>query len=164
MKTLHIIRHAKSRNDLFGIQDFDRPLADRGFADATTMAKRLKAKSTVPDLIISSPALRAITTAKIFAEVLDYPEKKIQLELSIYESFSSDLLQIIHSIPDKFNTTMIFGHNPAFTALFNYLGGTNLDNLPTCGIGTLVVDITTWKDVAPSAIQHSEIDFPKNVF
>ncbi len=163
MKTLYIIRHAKSRKDLFGVNDFDRPLAERGFQDAITMANRLKDKLVVPDVLISSPALRAITTAKLFAETLDYPEKKIQLELDIYEAFSSDILTILQSIPINYNIVLIFGHNPAFTSIFNYLSGCELVNLPTTGIGKLEFDVKSWSEIEMNTAKTNEVDFPKNV-
>ncbi|UKJ06386.1 SixA phosphatase family protein [Solitalea lacus] len=162
MKTLYLVRHAKSDKSLININDFDRPLNDRGLKDAPAMAKILSKKIKNPDLIVSSPALRAFTTAQLFAEVIDYDVESIRLNPSVYAANVTTLLGVINSLEDQLNTVIMFGHNPGLTDLFNYLTDNNLLNLPTCGIVKIDFDLQSWKLVSHGTGTSTYIDYPKN--
>jgi len=161
MKQLVIIRHAKSSWEDSSLKDFDRPLNDRGFHDAPLMAKVLKADQIVPDLTVSSPAKRALTTARFIAEGLDYPKDAIEEELSIYGASVEEMLQLINRLDDQHKTVFLFGHNPTFTALAEFLGDLNIGNLPTCGIVGLRFDLSDWQSVSGGTGTEFFYDYPK---
>lgn len=163
MKTLFLMRHAKSSHYEAGVTDFDRPLNDRGKADAPEMGKRLFKKQVLPDIIISSPAKRALKTAKLVAAELGYDEKKIDLQSDIYEADLDDLMHVIRSIDDKYDKALIFGHNPGFTGLIGYLTNSFIENLPTAGIAAITFDMLTWKQVAAGKGHTLWVDYPKSI-
>ena len=134
MKTLYLARHAKSSWKHPELSDIERPLNKRGKRDAPIIGNLLKGKGVNPDLLISSPAVRARKTAVTIAEIIDYPKSKIIIDVNIYESSSSELINIIQGFDDKYNSVIMFGHNPGFTMLNNYLTESFIDNIPTCGV------------------------------
>ena len=162
MKRLFLIRHAKSSWSEPDLADIDRPLNKRGKNDAPFMGKRLKethkAKS---DLIISSPAKRALRTAKIIAREIDYPERKIEIKDSLYGSGVQAILNIIKYLDESFNEVMLFGHNPDLTSLANFLSNNEVENIPTCGIFCVDFDIKSWKDVKKGEGIFKFFDYPK---
>lgn len=162
MKTLYIIRHAKSSWDFDTLLDFDRPLKERGITDATDMAARLKNAGHSPELIISSPAARALQTAKIFCEGLDIPESHISLSDDFYDAEYEDIMNVVSRMDDAFNSLMIFGHNPGFTELANHLGTMIIDNIPTSGIVILKFNTTKWKEIGRDRVIKQLFDYPKN--
>src|SRR5687768_11287079 len=132
-KELIIIRHAKSDWENTNLKDFDRPLNKRGKANAPEMAHRLLNQNIIPQLIVSSPALRALTTAKFFADTWQIPLKEIKQEPSIYEAGVKTLLKVVNQFDNQFDKIAMFGHNPGFTDLVNYFDGF-IDNMPTCSV------------------------------
>lgn len=161
MKTVYLVRHGKSDKSILNLDDFDRPLNKRGLEDAPKMAKRLKKVRKIPDVIISSPAERALSTARIFAKILDYPSDAIIEDQSIYEAEKKDLLKVITHIDNTYDSAMLFGHNPAFTEMLNYLAGESIDNLPTSGVAQIEFDIDSWKEVSGHSGKLIILDFPK---
>lgn len=121
MKTLLLIRHAKSSWDDIALPDKDRPLDDRGKRDATKVGKRLAKRDVKPDLIVSSPARRALATAEVIARKLDYKLKKMVVDDRLYAVGADDLLKVIHKLSDKLECVMLFGHNPELSALAHRL-------------------------------------------
>src|SRR5262252_314235 len=117
MKSLFIVRHAKSSRDDPTLPDRERPLNDRGRRDAPRMGERLAKQDVKPDLILSSPALRALTTAEIIARKLDYKVKEIVVDERLYAATSDDVLKIIRELGQKSKRVMLFGHNPALAEL-----------------------------------------------
>jgi len=164
MKILYLIRHAKSSWNEEGLSDFERPLNHRGKHDAPFMGKLLKEQKVTADKIISSPAVRAYTTARIIASEINYPVEKIETDKNIYEASPRELLDIIQEVPDSVNTLMLFGHNPGFTMLNNYLSGRQVDNIPTCGISKIEFDVDSWKDVNINTGRLAAFEFPKKYF
>ena len=161
-RELYIIRHAKSDWG-FELKDFDRPLSMRGFQDAPVMADRLHATTPGIDCLVSSPAKRAITTAQVFAEVLHIPIKDIQIRESIYEAGVEALLQVVNTIDDNYTTAALFGHNPGFTMFANYLGDSNIYNIPTCGIVHLrFPDAASWSESSGNTGQTVRCIYPKD--
>jgi phosphohistidine phosphatase len=146
MKTLYIVRHAKSGWEHGVTTDFDRTLSERGMRTAPLMASVLKEKKVMPDLVISSPANRAITTAKLFCDVLDYPDNLIQQKFELYEGETGALLDTIREIPDSCRTAMIFGHNPSLLEFANLFSGKNLDSLAPCGVVRIDLYVRCWSD------------------
>ncbi|UII21250.1 SixA phosphatase family protein [Fulvivirga ligni] len=163
MKTLYIIRHAKSSWKYHHLDDIDRPLNKRGKRDAPEMGDRLKSQGIVPHLMISSPAKRAFATCKIIAEALDYPKKDIELNNKLYHASEDTLMDIIQDIDDSWDSVMIFGHNPGLTYFANSLASTDLDNLPTCGVFACTFDVDSWSETDFEKGSLQFYDYPKNV-
>jgi len=140
MKKLLLIRHAKATHDN-GYKDFERPLKKSGIADAELMASRLKAQDLIPQIIISSPALRAKTTANIFSEHLSLPEPHINK--AIYEASNKDLFDIINGLPHKYDFIALSGHNPAIAGILYYLTG-QIRDVPPCAVAVIDFEIDNW--------------------
>jgi len=161
MRRLYLIRHAKSSWKNPGLADRDRPLNKRGKRDAPFMGTRLKKYNVKPDVIISSPAKRALDTAKIISKEINFPIAKIVTNESIYAADFSDLLLEIQIIDDAFDQVMIFGHNPELTELAEYLTNYQIDNMPTCSIFCIDFDINSWKEVSKGKGIFGFFDYPK---
>ena len=162
MKTLYLVRHAKSSWDNANQSDHDRPLNQRGERDAPRMGKRLRKRGDRPEVIISSSAVRALTTASILATALDYATSDISIDERLYGAEPEDVLSIIGSLDDGIHCAMLVGHNPTFTALINALGRCDLDNVPTCGMAVLTFPIDSWKNITTIQGTLVDFDFPKN--
>jgi len=162
MKTLYLIRHAKSSWANPHLSDIDRPLSNRGKSDAPMMGKRLSARGTKPDLIISSPAKRALKTASKIAKETGYPEKKIIINDNLYLAGVTTLLKTIRAIDEKYETVFMFGHNPEFTSLAHLLTLQQIYNIPTCGIFCVTFNIDSWYNVTEGSGKLAFFDYPKN--
>ena len=161
MKTLYIIRHAKSDQSFFG-NDFERPLNERGKTDAPMMAKRLLDKKIEIDALISSPARRAKKTAEIFAEVLNKPVSEILLVSALYHAPSDVFYEVIATLPDDINSAAIFSHNPGITHFVNSLGtNVQIDNMPTSAIFSIETNISLWSAFAKAKKEFLFFDYPK---
>lgn len=162
MKTLILIRHAKSDWGYEFLKDIDRPLNERGYRDAYQLSKWYVSNFPKPQLILSSPAIRAISTALIFARALEYNEQDIQIKHGIYDAHTDDFLSIIHQLPDRIDIAMFFGHNPTITNLSNILCPKFfIDNIPTCGIIKLNFDTSQWKTIGEIPSFQIEHKFSK---
>ena len=163
MKRLTLVRHAKSDWSLPGQNDWDRPLNKRGQRDAPEMARRLRSRRLKPDLILSSPAVRALTTATVMARELKVPAAHVQQDERLYLASPSDLLAVIRELGGEAKHVMVFGHNPGMTECANQLSaGDHIDNLPTCGVFTAQFDIAAWSELDLNGGQDAEFDYPKN--
>jgi len=160
-KTIHIARHGKSSWDYNDISDIDRPLNPRGVNNAYLMAKRFMANNKLPDLIITSPATRALHTAIIYSRVLNLPWKHIELNENVYMGDAAEIILIIESTDNKHNSLMLFGHNPAFTVVANHFLDNQIDNIPTAGIITLNFKENEWKKIGNATPQKFYFDYPK---
>jgi len=161
MKTLYLARHAKSSWDERGVSDHDRGLNARGKRDAPQVGEVLFNKGHSPDVIYSSSAKRALTTAKIIAEKLEYPIENIVVTNKIYEAATKDLINIINEVDDKFDSAMLFGHNPSFTVLSNLLTDKYIDNMPTCSVAVINLNVDSWKDVESECGKLAAFEYPK---
>jgi phosphohistidine phosphatase len=144
MKTLTLVRHAKSSWDAKELTDRERPLNKRGKRDAPLMAKRIIDAGIRPSLIISSPAVRAWKTARIFAKELNYPIEFLQREEGLYLASLDDLLDTIATQDPGFNNLMLFAHNPGLTDFANYLVPGLTDNLPTAAVVSVNLACDDW--------------------
>jgi phosphohistidine phosphatase len=161
MKLLYLIRHAKSSWDDSDQTDFVRPLNKRGEHDASLMANFLNKKKIEPDLIISSPANRAISTAQIFAETLEYNIDSVKSVERIYEAGLRELMTVVREIDDRNNTVIVFGHNPGLTSFTNLLGDKFIPDMPTCSIAGLELDIVQWSHLERHCGKIFLFEFPK---
>ena len=161
MKTIFLVRHAKSCWEDPVLADIDRPLNKRGKNDAPLMAKKVKKLFIKPDLLVSSPAKRALSTAYYFAEELEIKRSNIAIAKEIYEALPDALVNVIHSLPQEVNTAMLFGHNPSFTMITNRFTESPLDNLPTCGVVKIESNADTWADFSEKNSKVTSILYPK---
>ena len=162
MKQLLLVRHAKSSWDDASLSDFDRPLNDRGKKDAPEMAKRLSDKKIAIDRFVSSPAKRARQTCKYFAREFDVKKKDVALEPRLYEATEANFYEVIKSFKDKWDSVAIFSHNPGITAFANSLTTTRVDDMPTCSVFGVKVDVKKWKDFREAKKEFLFLDYPKN--
>lgn len=162
MKTLFIVRHAKSSWDDPSQSDFDRPLNDRGKKDAPKMAKRLVEKKHKIDVFISSPARRARKTAANFIEEFDGKEKDIVLNESLYEASVDAFFKTVETISNKYDSAAIFSHNPGITEFVNMLTDEMVPNMPTCAVFGVRAPISSWKDFKSAKKELILFDYPKN--
>ena len=160
MKTLFLIRHAKSSWDDTALPDKDRPLNDRGRRDAPKMGERLAKRDVKPSLILSSPAVRALRTAEIIAKKLDYRRKEIVVNERLYAVEADDLLDVIHQLGDKVERVMLFGHNPELTELAHRLAG-EISHLPTCAVAEFRFDAKLWSKIGKVKPAKVALDYPK---
>jgi phosphohistidine phosphatase len=160
MKKLYIIRHAKSSWSDLELNDFERALSKRGKANAPMMGERLKKKGVMPDIIISSPAKRAKSTAEMIAKEVGY-EKKVLFDENIYESSVDELRKILTCINDENSTAFLFGHNPELNMLVDYYVKF-YENIPTCGVVEIEFACESWAEIEPKNAKLISFDYPKN--
>jgi len=162
MKTIILVRHAKSSWKDSSLKDFDRPLNKRGKRDAPLMGEKLKERNILPDLILSSPAKRARKTASAIAEVIGYPEKKIRLEDKMYHSGARALLEIVRGQDDGDGTIMLFGHNPDFSDLADMLLNERSGyTIPTTGVLCIRLPVGKWRNIEEGTGETVFFDYPK---
>ena len=162
MKTLTLVRHAKSSWKDTSLADRERPLNRRGQRDAPDMGRRIAKAGIRPSLIVSSPAVRAWTTAKIIAKEIGYPLEFLQREDGLYLGSVNDILDVIVAQDTGFNNLMMFGHNPGFTDFANYLVPGLTNNVPTAGVVCVNIDQDDWNLFGRPATELVLYDFPKN--
>ena len=160
MKTLFLVRHAKSSWDDTALPDKDRPLNDRGKRDAPKMGERLAKRDVKPDLILSSPAVRALKTAEIIAKKLDYKRKDIVVDDRLYAVEADDLLDVIHKLGDKLERVMLFGHNPELTELAHRLSS-EITHMPTCAVAEFTFDAKSWSNIGKDKPAKVALEYPK---
>ena len=164
MKRLTLVRHAKSDWSLPGQADWDRALNKRGQRDAPEMARRLRARKLKPDLILASPAVRALMTASIMARELKVPAGHVRQDERLYLAAPADLLAVIHELGGPAKHLMVFGHNPGITDFANRLSaGDRIDNMPTCAVFTATFDLDDWSALDWESGQDAVFDYPKNL-
>ena len=163
MKTLYLMRHAKSSWSFDDLSDRERPLNDRGRDDAPRMGQALAARQLTLDLLVSSPAVRALSTAVLVARELNYLHDNIKVEPSIYEADLETLLAVVHALPNAADSVLLTGHNPTITDVANYLSPSPLSGeMPTAGILCLRFQAERWAEVAQANAEFYFFDYPKN--
>jgi len=163
MKKLFIVRHAKSSWDSPYLDDHDRPLNKRGKDNGPEMGRRLANRNVLPDLMISSSAKRAFSTAKFIAKKISFPTSKIRKESLFYHGTIESIISIIQNVDDSVDILMIYGHNPGMTDLTNYLTGSMIYNIPTCGITEIDFYISSWISVEKYTGKLISFDYPKKI-
>lgn len=163
MHLLTLVRHAKSSWDHPTIDDFERPLNERGQRDAPRMAERVKRALGVPDRLVSSPAVRAITTARVFAETFGLAPTEVDEQARIYEASAESLLDIVRLFDNRHRHVMLFGHNPGLTELAHLLARCSFDDLPTCAAVQVGFDVALWSDVDEGGGTQRFYAFPKQL-
>jgi phosphohistidine phosphatase len=163
MKTLYLLRHAKSSKDNPDLKDFERPLAERGIGDLPVIAERFKARKGNVDCIICSPAVRTKTTAKMFAREIGFPGDEIGGNPELYFAGSNMFLKAASLLDDEYEAAMLVGHNPAITEFANEMANADIDNIPTCGLVQLSLPIDAWAEIEFSKAELVDFDYPKKI-
>ncbi len=163
MKTLYLVRHAKSSWNNATMSDHARPLNDRGKRDAPEMGKRLRQRKPQPTIIICSSAVRAETTATILAEAIDYPIVNLNIDERLYGAEATDVIAIIHELDNATDCAMLVGHNPTFTHVINALSGSQMEEVPTCSMAILRFSTDTWSKIDQVQGELLDFDYPKKV-
>jgi len=163
MKTLIIVRHAKSSWDNTHLADHDRPLLEVGKKRTRLIIAKLQDLNIQPDLIISSSAKRALETAQYLAKGLSYSKDKIKSSANYYTASATELMNEFYDMPESFNTVMLVGHNPTLTYLSNQFLSDPIENLPTSGAVILRFDTETWDQLPHIQAYEELIITPKDL-
>ncbi len=161
MKTLYIIRHAKSSWDDPGLTDHDRPLMQKGINKTIKITEFLKWKIICPDLFLSSTAVRARQTAEIISKGLNYPSEKINTSNSLYHAGSESIFNELYGLSNQINSVMIFGHNPGLTYFANKFLNPTIENLPTSGVVSISFETNKWEKINEAKFHVNFVMFPK---
>jgi phosphohistidine phosphatase len=161
MKTLTIVRHAKSSWEDTNLRDRERPLNKRGKRDAPEMGRRIQEAGIRPSLILASPAVRAWKTAKAVADAINYPREFLQKEEALYLASVDRILDVIVAQDNNFNNLLIVGHNPGFTEFANFLVPGLTHNLPTAGVVSVEIEQDDWSLYESPAAKLILHDWPK---
>jgi phosphohistidine phosphatase len=161
MKKIYFIRHAKSSWKDETINDFERPLNSRGKRDVAFMGKRLKMFEVKPDIIYTSPAVRAEKTAKELVKEMDYDKKKIKTIDTLFESSYEHYMELIHATDDQYTSIFIIAHNPTITEVGERLSGAILSNIPTCAIVCISFEVESFKEISEESGHILFFDYPK---
>jgi phosphohistidine phosphatase len=160
-KVLYLVRHAKSSWDDPSLADQDRPLNKRGRRNSPDMGARMAAQGHRPDLIISSPANRAISTARNIAEELGIDVSDIVTDEKLYFAGTAGMMSVLEGVDGRYDRVMMVGHNPIMTNLMNTLGNTHVYNMPTCAIAVIGFDMPSWADLRKTDGELLGYDYPK---
>jgi phosphohistidine phosphatase len=160
-KLLHIVRHGKSSWEEEGLDDIDRPLAERGNRNAVTMAQRLSEMNAVPRLLFTSPANRALNTALIMSRIWKLPPSALQIHDELYMAYEDEIDEVVARAPAEVTDLAIFGHNPSFTLYANFFLKDPLDNLPTAGVVIVTLESDSWKAISSAKVKETCLDYPK---
>jgi phosphohistidine phosphatase len=161
MKTLILVRHAKATKSMFNIEDIDRPLIEKGIQDTYSMSHWLKMHKYIPDLIITSPAVRAYGTGMIMARILDYPVNNIKITYSLYEQGEEGYVDVLLSIKNEYKTVMLFAHNPDITNFVMSHCERFNEDIPTTGVIGLDLKIKAWEEIQDCKGTLKFFEFPK---
>ncbi len=160
MKSLFLVRHAKAARDETTLSDAARPLADRGRRDAPKMGRRLRARGVKLNLMLSSPALRALTTARLLAEQLNYEPKRIAVDERLYPGDARQVLEVIRGLDSGVKRVMLVGHNPGLSELACRFDGA-ITHLATCAVAEFRVDAEAWSDVGKVEFASATLECPE---
>lgn len=161
MKTLYIIRHAKSSWEYDALHDLERPLTERGFHDAELMGAWLRYMNIHAGTVISSPALRALTTARIICDSIGFDKNKITLHADLYFKEIPEIVKLIRERGMHTNEIFIFGHNPTFSNLAHAFTKTFTEVMPTCGIVAVEFDVNSWQLIELTKGKLKFFEYPK---
>lgn len=161
MKTLYIVRHAKSSWDDPTLSDHDRPLMQKGIVKTQKINQFLKQNIKCPDLLLSSTAVRAKATADLIAEAFQYPSVKIKTSGLLYHADDEEVYDEIYGISNKINSVMIFGHNPGLTYFVNQFLRPTIENLPTSGVVSIEFITDKWEEISQAKFHVNFVMFPK---
>jgi len=161
VKNIYLIRHAKSSWKAPVPGDLERPLNKRGERDAQEMGKRLAERGILPQLLITSPAKRAMDTCRLIASALGFPLEKVIIQPDLYHADEEEFLKVIRDIPGTIQSAILFGHNPGITDVSNKLQGPFINEIPTCGLVGCSFNVSDWKNTRFEEGTLEFMDYPK---
>ena len=147
-KNIYLLRHAQADEKMSEEADLDRALNATGLQNATKMGINFHKKAVVFDIIISSPAVRALATATLVAEQVKYDSNRIHQNSEIYEACIRTLLKVVNQLKEEWSTVLLVGHNPSITYLAEYISKAEIGNMTTCGVAQLSFDNMTWEEIS----------------
>jgi phosphohistidine phosphatase len=163
MRRLTLVRHAKSDWSQAGQPDWDRPLNARGLKDAPDMGRRLRERKLKPDLFLTSPAVRALSTATLIARELGLDASRVHQDERLYHAAPNTILAVIRDRGANARHIMVVGHNPGLTEFADQMStDRRIDHMPTCAVVTLSVDVRQWTDLDWSVGEEVDLDYPRN--
>ncbi|WP_428742151.1 SixA phosphatase family protein [Tenacibaculum sp.] len=160
MKTLYIVRHAKSSWEYDSVKDIDRPLKERGINDAHLLSKYLAGEIKKPDVFLSSSANRALHTAVIFCENFGYPLSNLKIKRQLYNFSDGYLVKTVKALDDSFDSAIVFSHDHGINSFVNRFGSKPIAHVTTCGVVGIQFDTKHWKDIKKG--NTILVEFPKN--
>jgi phosphohistidine phosphatase len=163
MKRITLFRHGKSSWDHHGLSDVDRPLLARGERRTRLVAEHLAEQGLMPDLIVTSHAVRALRTAAIAAEVLKVPPPALLVEQHLYHASPEAIWDVIAGLPEEYHHVILFGHNPGFTDFVNSNGIASVNWLPTSGVASAIFPCRMWNECPGTLPQNPFVVFPRNL-
>jgi phosphohistidine phosphatase len=161
VKTLYLARHAKSNWNDPSLDDSRRPLNDRGLRDAPAMGRLLAGMGHVPEIVVASPAVRAITTARLLAAAMGLPESAVVGMTGLYGAGPETILDAVNGIDDASDRAMLVGHNPGMTQLAGELSRGAIGHMPTCAIAAFELPVASWSEVRPGRGRLVFFETPK---
>jgi len=161
MKTLYIVRHAKSSWKNADLKDIERPLKASGKKDAELVAEQLRKDKIHPEYFLSSPAVRAYATAKIFAKILEFPKDKIEINTSVYGSSVEELHTLILGMDNQYHSLMLFGHDPTLCNFVSFLTKQHYEKVPTSGVVAIQFHADNWNEIQPQSGKVKFFIYPK---
>lgn len=161
MKRLILVRHAKASKDDPRLADAERPLTERGERDAAETGRRLAKRGPHPDCVVTSPARRALETAKLIARELDFPWRGIRQDPRIYEADADELLEVVHDLEGAVEIALLVGHNPGFSEFAQLVAKDFREDLPTCGVVVVEFAADTWRGARRGGGRLLVFDSPK---
>jgi phosphohistidine phosphatase len=159
MKTLYIVRHAKSSWEYEGVKDIDRPLKKRGIKDSYLVSKVLQKKIETPAVFLSSCANRALHTAMIFSYTFNYPLANLKISKSLYSFSDGYLIKTVKALDNGFDSAIVFSHDHGISDFVNKFGNKPIDHVPTCGVVAIEFKTNHWKNIKDGKTLFTE--FPR---
>lgn len=160
LKTLYLLRHARTQEKLPDQSDFERELSPIGLQNSTRMGIQFSKHNINIDMIVSSPAKRAEATATLIAEQIKFDTDRIHFNDSIYEASVRTLLQLINNFKDSWNTVLLVAHNPSISYLAEYISDSQVGNLTTCGVVKINFENFTWGKITEKSGAFQSYDYP----
>lgn len=159
-KTLFLLRHAKAMEKQADQQDIDRELDPIGLQNSTRMGINFSKNNVHFDIIITSPAVRAKTTASLIAEQIRYDTNKVHENPGIYEASTRTLFKVVNQLKDEWDSVLIVGHNPSVSYLSEYLTKAEVGNMTTCGVTKIELETGSWKEVSEGSGSLASYEYP----
>ena len=160
IKHLLLVRHAQAEPYSPVVKDEERELTATGVADASRMGKHFQTLQVAPQLIISSPAYRTITTAQLLAEQLNYQIDKIKIESTLFESSMRNLMAVVNQLNETNDFVLIVSHNPTLTYLAEYLTREEIGTLPPCGSVNIRFENIAWQEISSNCGKLVWFEYP----
>ncbi len=163
MKTLYLIRHAKSSWNNSDLDDHERPLLEKGIKRTENIIQFLKNRKVNPCIILSSQTVRALETARIIARGLKYPEDEILTDSKLYFDGTDGINEVIYELPDEKKSALIVGHNPYLTQFTNRFLARKIESIPTSGVVCIDFNTNSWHEISLAEKKVRFIIYPKDL-